>query len=55
MLALTGSFCCLLLLFFSWQRKPKAVLDEDGFTMLVPRDEHHRSTKYSEQDIVGMG
>lgn len=37
------------------QRKPKAVVDEDGFTTFIPRDERKNPTNYSSQDVVGMG
>jgi hypothetical protein len=37
------------------QRKPKAVVDDDGFTTLVPRDERKNPTNFSNQDVVGMG
>ena len=37
------------------QRKPKAVVDDDGFTTLVPRDERKGYTNFSEQDVLGMG
>jgi len=37
------------------QRKPKSVIDDDGFTTLVPRDERKGTTNFSDQDVLGMG
>jgi hypothetical protein len=37
------------------QRKPKAMIDSDGFTTLVPRDERKGTINFSEQDVLGMG
>jgi hypothetical protein len=37
------------------QRKPKVMVDSDGFTTLVPRDERKTFTNFSDQDVIGMG